>query len=78
MPKAFVIVGTTRLAALILKGGGSNRKAFPHFVRSSLFLFLRFGNKFPRFKTKKALIYIKAFLFVGTTRFELATPSTPC
>jgi hypothetical protein len=66
----------TRLALLIFKGGAKQQSLLALLARA--LSFFRIGKQACMLQNDKALTFVKALLFVGTTRFELATPCTPC
>lgn len=72
-----LLVGTTRLSAMIFGWGGSQRK--PNRQRRFAFYTDPLTRSSPRHGSmQKALqLLLKGFALVGTTRFELATSPTP-
>ncbi len=72
----FLLVGKTRLPSAILSVGGYNKK-LTRSARLGFFL-VRLCVQARAAPNKRSQHYRASFLLVGKTRFELATPCTPC
>jgi len=72
------VVGKTRLAALIYVWGDPTQISLEGFAFFVFFARSLLQASFQRSRTKKPWLSPRLICVVGKTRFELATPSTPC